>query len=73
MIAMIVVSLLTRPPALEQTQGIIWNRSFLNLPPDERTRYRGWKNFILWWFLFVAIVLGIYGYFLWFDLRRGSR
>jgi SSS family solute:Na+ symporter len=70
MIVMVVVSLLTRPPALEQTQGIIWNRSYLHLPPELRMRYRGWKNYILWWLLFVAIVLSIYGFFLWFDLSR---
>jgi SSS family solute:Na+ symporter len=71
MLVMIVVSLLTRPPAIEQTQGVIWNRTFFDLPPGERDRYRGWKNFIVWWTLFVAIVLGIYGYFLWFDLSSG--
>lgn len=67
---MIVVSLATRPPASEQTQGIIWNRGYLHLPPDERSRYRGWKNYVLWWFLFVALVLSIYVFFLWFDLSR---
>ena len=70
MMVMVVVSLLTPPPATEQTQRIIWNRSYLHLPPDERTRYRGWKNYLLWWFVFVAIVLSLYGYFLWFDLSR---
>lgn len=70
MLVMIVVSLFTQPPPVERVQGIIWNRSFLNLPPDERPRYRGWRNFILWWLLFVAIVLSIYGFFLWFDLSR---
>jgi SSS family solute:Na+ symporter len=71
MIVMVVVSLLTAPPAVEQTQGIIWNRSYLQLPPDEREQYRGWKNYVIWWFLFVAIVLSLYGFFLWFDLSRG--
>jgi solute:Na+ symporter, SSS family len=70
MLVMIVISLATSPPAPEQTQGVIWNRSFLNLPADLRQRYSGWKNFIWWWLLFVAVVLGIYGYFLWFDLSR---
>jgi SSS family solute:Na+ symporter len=70
MFMMIAVSLLTRPPAPELTQGIIWNRSYLHLPPDERGRYRGWKNYLLWWLVFVAIVLSIYGFFLWFDLSR---
>jgi SSS family solute:Na+ symporter len=70
MIVMIVTSLLTPPPPSEKVDEIIWNRSYLNLPPDERAQYRGWKNFILWWALFVAIVLSIYGFFLWFSLSR---
>jgi SSS family solute:Na+ symporter len=70
MITMVAVSLLTRPPSPATTQGIIWSRSYLHLPPEERTRYRGWKNYMLWWFVFVTIVLSIYGFFLWFDLSR---
>jgi SSS family solute:Na+ symporter len=72
MVVMITVSLMTRPPALEQTQGIIWNRSYLQLPPEERDRYRGWKNYLLWWLVFVALVLSLYGFFLWFDLSRAK-
>jgi hypothetical protein len=70
MLVMIVTSLLTTPPPPEKVDRIIWNRSYLNLPPDERSRYRGWKDFRLWWLLFVASVLSIYGFFLWFDLSR---
>jgi SSS family solute:Na+ symporter len=70
MIVMIVTSLLTAPPPREQVDRIIWNRSYLNLPPDERERYRGWKDFRLWWLLFVASVLAIYGFFLWFNFLR---
>ena len=33
----------------------------------------GWKDFRLWWLLFVVSVLSIYGFFLWFDLSRASR
>jgi SSS family solute:Na+ symporter len=72
MTVMIGVSLLTSPPTPEQTQGIIWNRSFLHLPLDQRARYRGWKNYLLWWFVFVATVLSIYGFFLWFDLSHDA-
>jgi solute:Na+ symporter, SSS family len=71
MVVMIGTSLVTPPPPPEKVERIIWNRSYLNLPPDERARYRGWKNFFLWWVLFVAIVLGIYGFFLWFSVARG--
>ncbi len=70
MVVMISASLLTCPPVPEQTEGTIWNRSFLNLPPDVRQSYRGTKNFILWWILFITIVLAIYGFFLWFQLSR---
>jgi SSS family solute:Na+ symporter len=70
MIVMVVTSLLTSPPPRDKVDPIIWNRSYLNLPPDERAQYRGWKNFIIWWALFVAIVLSIYGFFLWFGLSR---
>jgi solute:Na+ symporter, SSS family len=70
MAVMITVSLLTAPPRPEKVDPIIWNRSYLNLPPDERARYSGWKDFRIWWLLFVISVLAIYGFFLWFDLSR---
>ncbi|HVT29464.1 MAG TPA: sodium/solute symporter [Lacipirellulaceae bacterium] len=69
-VVMVIVSLMTTAPNTEHTKGIIWNRSYLHLPPEQRKRYRGWKNYVFWWLLFVAIVLGIYGYFLWFSLSR---
>jgi SSS family solute:Na+ symporter len=70
MIVMVVTSLLTAPPPAEQVERIVWNRSFLKLPPELRARYGGWKNYVLWWALFVISVLAIYGFFLWFDLSR---
>jgi SSS family solute:Na+ symporter len=70
MIVMITTSLLTAPPPKEQVERIIWNRSYLNLPPDLRERYRGWKDFRIWWLAFVTAVLSIYGYFIWFSLSR---
>ncbi len=70
MIVMVTTSLLTAPPPKEQVDQIIWNRSYLNLPPDLRAQYRGWKDFRIWWLLFVASVLAIYGYFIWFDISR---
>jgi SSS family solute:Na+ symporter len=69
-ILMVVVSLATRPPPAEQVDGIIWNRSFLQLPPEERDRYRGWKDFRLWWSIFVNAILGIYAWFAWFQFGR---
>jgi SSS family solute:Na+ symporter len=70
-VLMIVVSLLTTPPPPAKTDGIIWNRSFLQLPPEERERYRGWKDFRIWWALFVVIILAIYAWFAWWQFGRG--
>jgi SSS family solute:Na+ symporter len=70
MLVMIVVSLLTPAPADEKIKGIIWNRSFLQLPPEERAKYRGFKDWRVWWGLFVGIVLAIYGFFLWQRIRN---
>jgi SSS family solute:Na+ symporter len=70
MVVMIVTSLVTAPPPKEQVDQVIWNRSYLTLPPDEQRRYSGWKDFRLWWLIFILSVLAIYGFFLWFDLTR---
>jgi SSS family solute:Na+ symporter len=69
MITIVVVSQLTKPPPLEKTRGIIWNPRYAELPEEERRRYRGWKDYRLWWFLFVAITLAIYGFFLWYRFQ----
>lgn len=70
MIVMAVVSLATAPPADEKTRGIIWNRSYLQLPPEERAQYSGWKDFRIWWAVFVLSIMAIYGFFLWFQFIR---
>ncbi|MSU57444.1 MAG: hypothetical protein EXS35_04565 [Pedosphaera sp.] len=70
MVTMIVTSLLTAPPPKEKTDGIIWNKSYLMLPPEEQARHRGWQDWRIWWGLFVAIVLSIYGFFLWYRLQH---
>jgi SSS family solute:Na+ symporter len=70
MAVMIVTSLLTAPPPLEKTAGIIWSRAYAALPAEERQRYSGLKDWRLWWLLFVASVLAIYGFFVWFRLQH---
>jgi SSS family solute:Na+ symporter len=70
MAVMIIVSLLTAPPPEEKTKGIIWNKSFLQLPPEERARYRGLKDWRLWWLIFIGIVLSIYGFFIYYRLQH---
>jgi SSS family solute:Na+ symporter len=67
MIVMIVISLLNAPPPREKTEGIIWSARYAALPPEQRARYAGWRDWRLWWLLFVGTVLAIYGFFLWFE------
>src|SRR3954467_15074102 len=69
MFVMITVSLLTVAPPKEQIESIIWNKSFLTLPPEEREKYRGLKDWRIWWLLLVAIVLSIYGFFVWYRIQ----
>jgi len=69
MAVMIVTSLLTAPPPREKTEGIIWSARYAALPEDQRRRYSGLKDWRLWWLLFVACVLAIYAFFLWFRLQ----
>jgi len=70
MIAMIATSLATPPPPKEKVEGITWNKSFASLPPDERQKYRGFKDWRIWWALFVGIVLFIYAFFLWYRIQH---
>jgi SSS family transporter len=70
MTVMMVTSLLTAPPPKEKTEGIIWNKSYLSLPPDEQARHRGWQDWRLWWMIFVGIVLCIYGFFIYWRIRH---
>jgi SSS family solute:Na+ symporter len=65
MLVMVVTSLLTPPPPKEKTEGIIWNKSYLSLPPDEQQRHRGLQDWRIWWLLLVVTVLAIYGFFIW--------
>lgn len=70
MIVMITFSLLTDPPPKEKTEGIIWSPRYALLPKKEQAIYGGWKDFRVWWLLFVGVVWTIYGYFLWFRIQH---
>ncbi len=70
MAVMIVASLVTAPPPAEKTADVIWSARYAALPPDQRARYSGLKDWRLWWLLFVGVVLTIYGVFLWFRFQH---
>ncbi len=67
---MVVVSYLTTPPPAEKVEPILWSREYARLPEAEKQHYHGWKDFRIWWLLFVGIILAIYGFFLWFRLQH---
>jgi SSS family solute:Na+ symporter len=70
MTVMITVSLLTDPSPREKTDGIIWSPRYAMLPQQEQELYGGWKDFRIWWLLFIAVVWAIYAYFLWFRIQH---
>ncbi len=70
MAVMIMTSFLTTPPPKEKIEGIIWNKSYLSLPADQRQKYRGLKDWRIWWLMFVGTILSIYGFFLWYRLQH---
>ena len=39
---------------------LIWRPSYARLPEEERLRFRGWKNFYLWWGLVLAVRIVVY-------------
>jgi hypothetical protein len=56
-------------PPPEEIEQIIWSKRYAKLPEAERKKYSGWKNWHLWWALFVGIVLAIYAFFIWFRFQ----
>ncbi len=70
MIVMVTASLATPAPAKEKTEGIIWSPRYALLPEKLQAIYGGWKDFRVWWLLFVTVVLSIYGFFLWFRFQH---
>jgi solute:Na+ symporter, SSS family len=70
MAAMIITSLVTAPPPKEKTDGIIWSRAYAALPAAEQARYSGWKDFRIWWLLFVSIILSIFAFFIWRRIQH---
>ena len=51
------VSLGTQAKPDSELVGLIWNKESLQLPPDERQRYAGFRNPLLWWIILNAMVL----------------
>ncbi|MET6996011.1 SLC5 family protein [Chitinophaga defluvii] len=56
----VVVSLLTKPKPAAELEGLIWNKSSLSLPAEQRTQQRGLRNPFIWWAIITALVLYFY-------------
>lgn len=67
MLAMVIVSLLTRPPAPEKIAGIIWSPAMAALPEAERRQHGGLRSLFLWWALFTGLMAALYLYMIWFQ------
>jgi SSS family solute:Na+ symporter len=70
MIIMVTSSLLTSPPEPERIKGVIWSLRYALLPQKLQAVYGGWKDFRIWWLIFITLVLSIYGFFLWFRFQH---
>jgi len=68
LVLLVVISVLTKPPAPEKIKGIIWSWSVAKMPESERERNRGVRNLFLWWSIFIAIMAALYLYVMWFQL-----
>jgi SSS family solute:Na+ symporter len=51
------VSMVTIAKPDSELVGLIWNKESLQLPPDERERYAGFRNPLLWWIIVNAMIL----------------
>jgi SSS family solute:Na+ symporter len=69
-LVMALVSYVTTPPPAEKVEPILWTPQYARLPEEEKRRYRGIKDFRIWWLLFIGIILGIYAFFLWFRFQH---
>ena len=60
MLVCVLVSLVTPRKREEELVGLIWTRDSLKLPPEQRERYRGLRNPVIWWAIVTAAVLFFY-------------
>ncbi len=67
MAAMVLVSLLTPPPAPEKLRGILWSPRMAALPDGERERNRGIRSLFFWWAIFAGLMVALYAYMFWFQ------
>lgn len=60
MILLVALSMITKPKSAEELKDVIWNKSALNLPPEEKRLNRGIRDFRLWWLLMILTITTLY-------------
>jgi SSS family solute:Na+ symporter len=56
----VIVSLVTKPKPEEELKGLMWNKSVLRVPENERKFNRGFRNTGMWWAIITVLVLYFY-------------
>ncbi len=59
---MVIVTLATKPPESKQVDGVIWNLRYARLPAELARRYSGWRDFRIWWGVFVFFSVALYAF-----------
>jgi len=54
------VSLYTKPKPEAELEGLIWKKSSLSLPLEQKWQQRGWRNPFIWWAIITITVLSFY-------------
>lgn len=56
----VVLSFFTKRKSAAELKGVLWNKSALSLPEEERALNRGIRDFRLWWALMILVIAGLY-------------
>jgi len=71
-VLMVIVTLATKPPERSQVEGVIWNLRYARLPAELAGRYSGWRDFRIWWGVFVFCSVALYALLYWFGSNRNG-
>ena len=56
---LVILSFFTKPKAESELVGVIWSKSALRIPENERKKYKGFRNLGIWWALMVITIVSL--------------
>ncbi len=59
-ILVVVLSFFTPRKSEAELKGVLWNKSALTIPEEERKLNKGLRDFRLWWALMILVISGLY-------------